>query len=98
MIRVGLPVALVIAGIVLVVVGHGGGHPIANPATDSSIPTTGTGATTALGVVLIGMGLITWMINWLYRATIDSNDDRQVEEEARDYFTQHGHWPGEGGA
>jgi len=37
-----------------------------------------------------------WMINWLIRMTYDSKDDRDKEEAAREYFTQHGRWPGEG--
>ena len=96
-IRVGLPVALALAGIILVIVGHGGGHPIADAGGDTSVPVGGTGTTTAVGVVLIGLGLLTWMINWLYRATNSSTADRDVAERARDYFTEHGHGPGEGG-
>ena len=96
-VRYGLPIALAVAGIVLVAVGGlgaGSGH---NPTVlDSSAPTTGAGSTTAIGVVLIGLALLTSMINWLYRATIASNDDRDKEERNRDYFAQHGHWPGEG--
>jgi hypothetical protein len=76
--RVGLPVALAIAGVVLFIVGGG------------------RNSTAAAGVVLIGVGLLVWMINWMYRMTISSNDDREAEERRREYFTQHGHWPGEG--
>ena len=96
-VRYGLPIALAIAGIVLVAIGGLGAGSGRNPTVlDSSAPTTGAGSTTAIGVVLIGLGLLTWMINWLYRATISSGDDRDKEERNRDYFTEHGHWPGEG--
>ncbi len=95
-VRVGLPVALVIAGIVLIVIG-GGGHATADTGLDTNAPTTSAGSTTATGVVLIGVGLVVWMINWLYRMTISSGDDRDAEERRRDYYSRHGHWPGEGG-
>jgi threonine/homoserine/homoserine lactone efflux protein len=47
------------------------------------------------GVVLIGAALIVWMINWLFRMSLESNRDREREEEAREYFDEHGRWPGE---
>jgi len=78
MTRYGLPIALAIAGVVLIVVGHG------------------TSTTAAGGVVLLGVALMVWMINWLFRMSVSSNLDRDREEEARDYFSRHGHWPGEG--
>ncbi len=53
-------------------------------------------AVAAGGVVLLGVALIVWMINWLFRMSIESNRDRDREEEAREYFDQHGRWPGEG--
>jgi threonine/homoserine/homoserine lactone efflux protein len=79
-VRYGLPLALVIAGIVLMVIGHG--------------RTSSTAAAT--GLVLVGVAVISWMLNWMFRMSIDSNRDREKEEAARDYFSQHGHWPGEG--
>jgi hypothetical protein len=45
------------------------------------------------GVVLLGVALIVWMINWLFRMSIESNRDREREEEAREYFDEHGRWP-----
>jgi hypothetical protein len=47
------------------------------------------------GVVLLGIALIVWMINWLFRMSIESNRDREREEEAREYFDEHGRWPDE---
>jgi hypothetical protein len=49
----------------------------------------------AAGVVLLGAALIVWMINWMFRLSIESNHDREVEEEARRYYDVHGSWPGE---
>ncbi len=47
------------------------------------------------GVGLLLVALIVWMVNWLFRMSVESNRDRDREEEAREYFDRHGHWPGE---
>jgi drug/metabolite transporter (DMT)-like permease len=47
------------------------------------------------GVVLLGIALMVWMINWMFRLSVESNRDREREEEARVYFDQHGRWPDE---
>ena len=47
------------------------------------------------GVVLLGIALIVWMINWLFRLSVESNQDREQEEEARRFFDEHGRWPDE---
>jgi len=52
-------------------------------------------ATAAAGVVLLGVALIVWLINWLFRMSVSSNQDRDREEEARRYFDRHGRWPDE---
>ncbi len=53
------------------------------------------GGLAAAGVVLLGSALIVWMINWLFRMSIESNRERDQEEEARRYFDEHGRWPDE---
>lgn len=53
-------------------------------------------ALAATGVVLLGVALMVWMTNWLFRMSVESNRDRDREEAAREYFDRHGHWPGEG--
>ena len=75
--RTWLPLAIALAGVVGIVVGHG--H------------TAAAGA----GVVLLGVALMVWMLNWLFRMSLDSNREREREEKARDFFGEHGHWPGE---
>jgi hypothetical protein len=77
--RVGLPVAIAAAGLAGILIGHG--------SPDS--------AWAAGGVSLIIVALIVWMINWLFRWSIQSNRDREGEERARQYFEEHGRWPGE---
>ena len=32
------------------------------------------------------VALIVWMINWMFRMSVESNRDREREEEAREYF------------
>ncbi len=75
--RVWLPLALVVAGLALVVAGGA------------------AGSVAAAGVVLMGIALIVWLINWMFRMSVESNRDREREEAARRYFDEHGRWPGE---
>jgi predicted permease len=57
----------------------------------------GHGKTTiaAIGVCLILVALTVWLINLMFRLSVESNRDREREEEARDYFERYGHWPGD---
>lgn len=79
--RVWLPTGIAVAGFVGILIGHG--------STNS--------AWAAGGVSLIIVAIIVWMINWLFRLSLQSNREREREQEARDYFEEHGHWPGEEG-
>jgi len=47
------------------------------------------------GVALVIAGLIVWMVNWMYRMSVQSNRERETEEAARDYYDLHGRWPDE---
>ena len=47
------------------------------------------------GVSLVIAALIVWMVNWMYRLSVQSNREREYEEEAREYFDVHGRWPDE---
>ena len=47
------------------------------------------------GAGIVGAGLAVYAINWLYRASVDGDRERDEEEAARDYLDQHGHWPDE---
>ena len=48
------------------------------------------------GVVLLGIAVVVWMINWMFRMSVQSNRDRETEERAREYYDVHGRWPDEG--
>jgi hypothetical protein len=43
----------------------------------------------------VGSGLALLLLNVLYRYGVKGDQERDQEEQARDYFTQHGHWPDE---
>jgi hypothetical protein len=49
----------------------------------------------AVGVCMILIALSVWLINFLFRLSVESNRDREREEEARNYYERYGHWPGE---
>ena len=83
--RVWLPAGIAVAGIVLLVIGHGSYSNLANTRSLES----------ALGVSLLLVALIVWMLNWMYRLSVRSNEEREVEERARDYFDRTGRWPDE---
>ena len=65
------------------------------PITELGFAGVGVGAA-MVGVALLIVAIIVWMVNWMFRMSVDSNREREVEEEAREYFDRHGHWPDEG--
>lgn len=83
--RVWLPAAIAVAGIVLLVIGHGSYSNLYNTHSLES----------AAGVSLLLVALIVWMLNWMYRLSVRSNEEREYEERAREYFDRTGRWPDE---
>jgi len=83
--RVWLPLAIAAAGIVLIILGHAS---VSDQSTSQSLE-SGTG----VGLVIVA--IIVWMINWMFRMSVESNRDRDEEERAREFFDLHGHWPDE---
>jgi hypothetical protein len=45
------------------------------------------------GAAIAGAGLAVYFLNWLFRIGAAGEGERQAEDEARDYFSRHGHWP-----
>ena len=45
------------------------------------------------GIVSAGLAII--LINWLFRAGIAGEREREREDAAREYFARHGRWPDE---
>jgi uncharacterized membrane protein len=83
--RVWLPIAIAIAGVVLIVLGH------ASVSDQTNNRTLESGA----GVALLITAVIVWMVNWMFRMSVESNREREEEERAREFFDVHGHWPDE---
>ena len=77
--RVWLPLAIAAAGVAAVIAGG----------ADSGSTLAGA------GVALVLAAVVVWMINWMYRMSVQSNRDREREERAREYFDRHGRWPDE---
>ena len=53
----------------------------------------GTATSLVGGAGLIGAGVATWLISWLYRIGVDGDSARDAEERARCYFERYGRWP-----
>ena len=81
--RVWLPLAIAVAGGVLLVIGHG----------EYSAQASSRSLESAVGVALLIVALIVWMINWMYRLGVRSNEEREDAEQAREYFDRTGRWP-----
>jgi hypothetical protein len=43
----------------------------------------------------VGAGLAVLLMNVLFRFGAKGDDERQAEDDARKYFSTHGHWPDE---
>lgn len=83
--RVWLPLAIALVGVVLIVLGHGSYSDLANRRSLES----------AAGVALLLVALCVWMLNWMYRLSVTSNEEREYEERAREHFDRTGRWPDE---
>jgi hypothetical protein len=53
----------------------------------------GTEDSLAGGAGLIGAGIASWLVAWLYRLGVGGDDARATEERARERFERTGHWP-----
>ncbi len=96
LVRVWLPVVMAVTGIALIVAGGAQVHAREGVLEDTL---QGRGildnTLAAFGLALLLIALMVWMINWLFRMSLDSNRERDREEQAREYFDRHGRWPGE---
>lgn len=46
-----------------------------------------------VGIPLFSAGGSIWLLNVLYRIGVQGDTERGTEEEAREYFAEHGRWP-----
>ena len=49
-----------------------------------------------IGAMFVGAAIAVFLLNFFFRMGVEGDSERDREEEARAYFDQHGHWPGEG--
>ena len=45
------------------------------------------------GALIVSAGLSIWLLNILYRISVQGDRERDVEDDARAYFDRHGRWP-----
>jgi hypothetical protein len=43
-----------------------------------------------------GAALSVLLLNWLFRAGVRGDRERDAEQAARDYYAEHGRWPDDG--
>jgi hypothetical protein len=47
----------------------------------------------AAGSALLGAGLSIALMNLMYRVGAKGDEERQAEEDAREFYARHGRWP-----
>jgi len=47
------------------------------------------------GAGIIGAGAAVWLLNVIFRVGVQGERDRDAEDEARDFYSEHGYWPDE---
>jgi hypothetical protein len=47
------------------------------------------------GALFFSAGTAVLLLNVLYRIGVEGDKERDTEQEARDFFDEHGHWPDE---
>ncbi|HXB15245.1 MAG TPA: hypothetical protein VNV44_05830 [Solirubrobacteraceae bacterium] len=45
------------------------------------------------GAAIVGAGLAIFFLNWLFRAGVAGEREREREDRAREHFDRHGRWP-----
>ena len=74
-VRYGIPVALLIAGLI--------------------ISATAGRVGLAAGALFFSAASAVLLLNVLYRIGVQGDLERDTEQDARDFFDKHGHWPDE---
>jgi hypothetical protein len=47
------------------------------------------------GAGIIGAGASVWLLNVIFRVGVQGERDRDAEDEAREFYAEHGYWPDE---
>src|SRR3954454_20335211 len=53
------------------------------------------GASIEIGGMAVGGGIAILLLNAIFRLGASGDAERQAEEDARDFFDEHGYWPDE---
>ena len=59
------------------------------------VSATAGGVGLAAGALFVSAGTAVLLLNVLYRIGVEGDKERDTEQEARDFFDQHGRWPDE---
>jgi ABC-type antimicrobial peptide transport system permease subunit len=59
------------------------------------ISATAGGVGLAAGALFFSAASAVLLLNVLYRIGVQGDRERDTEQEARDFFDEHGHWPDE---
>jgi hypothetical protein len=81
LVRLGIPIALISIGVIMLLVGA---------IRSDDIWAEG-------GALMVSAGLAVWLLNALHRVGVRGDRERDREVEAREYFDRHGRWPDEPG-
>jgi hypothetical protein len=74
-IRYGIPLALLLAGVI--------------------VSATAGGVGIAAGALFFSAGSAVLLLNVLYRIGVEGDRERDTEQDARNFFDEHGRWPDE---
>jgi TctA family transporter len=98
-VRYGIPLALIILGIVMLVLSGGHLSGVQDNASESNVFTTTMtdrdSMLSAMGVAAIVIALMALLLNWMLRMNADEAGDRKREDDAREHLRRTGHWPDE---
>ncbi len=98
-VRWGLPIGLIVAGIVLLIMSGGHLSGVQDNASESNVFTSTMtdrdSMLSAVGVAAIVIALMVVLLNWMLRMNAGERVDRDREEQAREYLRRTGHWPDE---
>jgi len=99
LVRWGLPLALIIAGIVMLIMSGGHLSGVQDNASESNVFTSTMtdrdSMLSAIGVAAIVIALMVVLLGWMLRMNADERGDRDREERAREHLRRTGHWPDE---
>jgi len=71
------------------------GVPLAMILAGVALLVTGGESADGAGVVIVGSGVVVFVLSALLRSSLAEEDDRAREQGARDFYSEHGHWPDE---